>query len=376
LPSFSVLTPEFRNRFRKNRRGYYSLLILIAIFIASLCAEIIANDKPLILSYKGKIYLPIFQKISEKELGGELLSQADFQDPWLQEKIYEHGWILFAPNRFSFDSINFSLKKPSPAAPNLFSRQTVGGSKVADSSDSTKQSFIQGSRRFVTSSWLGTDDQGRDVFSRLIYGVRISLIFGLILSFFSLVIGICLGAIQGYFGGLLDLFLQRFIEIWSSLPVMFLLIIFSAIITPTFATLLILMLLFSWLAVVSYVRAEFLRLRNFDFVIAAKAKGASNLRIIFRHILPNAAPIIIANLPFLVAESITTLTALDFLGLGLPVGSPSLGELLAQGKNNLNCPWLVIVGFLSITIILTLLVFIGEALRDGFDNKKSPKFNS
>ncbi|MDX2082908.1 MAG: ABC transporter permease [Rickettsiales bacterium] len=332
-------TKNFFARFKKNRRGYFSLIIFLVIFLVTLFAELIANDKPLLLSFKGNWYFPTLKNISEKNLGGDFETAADFRDPYLQNLIIQNGWMIFPPISFSYDTINLSIKTPAPSKP-------------------TSENF------------LGTDDNGRDVLARVIYGTRISLIFGLILTLFSAVLGIFLGAIQGYFGGLYDLFLQRFIEIWSSMPVLFLLIILSAIIVPSFFSLLILMLLFSWMNLVGIVRAEFLRLRNFDFVRASQALGASSSRIIFRHILPNASPIIISNLPFLLAGSITTLTSLDFLGLGLPVGSPSLGELLAQGKNNLNAYWLGITGFVVITAILTLLVFIGEALRDAFDTKK------
>ncbi len=329
----------FYQKFKKNRRGYFSFWIFVAVFLLTFFAEVVANERPLLLRFDGHLYFPVWQNISEKKLGGELETEADFRDPEVQKLIEEKGFAIFAPIKFSYDTINFSIETPAPSKP-------------------------------TASNLLGTDDQGRDVLARIIYGVRISLIFGLLLSFFSAILGIFLGAIQGYFGGILDLTLQRFIEIWSSMPTLFLLIILSAIIEPGFFILLALMLLFSWMSLVSIVRAEFLRLRNFDFVRAARALGASDSRIIFKHILPNAAPIIIANLPFLLAGSITTLTSLDFLGLGLPVGSPSLGELLAQGKNNITAYWLGISGFAVITLILTLLVFIGEAVRDAFDVRK------
>lgn len=313
-------------------------MIFSALVFFTFFAELIANDKPLLMRFDGHFYFPIFQEVSEKNLGGDFETATDFRDPFVQKLIEKNGWIIFAPIRFSYDTINYEIKTPAPSKPTV-------------------------------ANLLGTDDNGRDVLARTIYGIRISLIFGFILTFFSAAIGIFLGAIQGYFGGLTDLILQRFMEIWSSMPVLFLLIILSSIIEPSFFILLGLMLLFSWMSLVSYVRAEFLRLRNFDFVRASKALGASNSRIIFRHILPNASPIIIANIPFLLAASITTLTSLDFLGLGLPIGSPSLGELLAQGKNNLTAWWLGITGFITITLILTLLVFIGEAVRDAFDTR-------
>lgn len=330
---------NFFTRFKKNKRGYASLLILVSIFVVTLLAEIVANDKPLIVRFSNKFYFPIFHSVPENFFGGEFETAADFRDPEVQQLIEQSGWLIFPPIPFSYDTINFDVTSPAPSKP----------------------TFV---------NLLGTDDNGRDVLARIIYGVRVSLIFGLTLTFFSAALGIFLGAIQGYFGGFCDLILQRFMEIWSSMPVLFLLIILSSVIEPSFFTLLGLMLLFSWMSLVGYVRAEFLRLRNFDFVRASKALGASNFRIIFHHILPNASPIIIVNLPFLLAGSITTLTSLDFMGLGLPIGSPSLGELLAQGKNNLNAYWLGVSGFVLITTILTLLVFIGEAMRDAFDVRK------
>jgi microcin C transport system permease protein len=326
-------------KFKKNHRGYYSLIIFLAIFILTIFAEIFANDKPLLIKYNDDYYFPIIKSYPETTFGGKLKSKADYRDPFVKKLIEKNGWIIMPLIPFSYDTINLAMKDPAPSKPD-------------------------------SRNWLGTDDQGRDVLARAIYGLRISLIFGIILSFFSAIIGIFLGAIQGYFGGLLDLFLQRFIEIWSSMPVLFLLIILSSIIEPGFFSLLFIMLLFSWIAMIGFVRAEFLRLRNFDFVRSAKALGAKNYQIIFRHILPNAMPIILANLPFLIAGSITTLTALDFLGLGMPVGSASLGELLAQGKNNISAYWIGMVGFFVITIILTLLVFIGEGLRNSFDVRK------
>ena len=330
---------NFLTRFKKNKRGYISFFLLAFLFLTTLFAEFIANDKPLLIRLNEKFYFPILTNIPEKNFGGEFETETDFRDPVVAELINKNGWMIFPPIPFSYQTINFNTKTPAPSKP-------------------------------TSANLLGTDDNGRDVLARVIYGIRISLIFGLTLTFFSAILGIFLGAIQGYFGGICDLVLQRFLEIWSSMPVLFLLIILSSIIEPSFFTLLALMLLFSWMSLVSYVRAEFLRLRNFDFVRASKALGASNFRIIFRHILPNASPIIIANLPFLLAGSITTLTSLDFLGLGLPIGSPSLGELLAQGKNNLTAYWLGVTGFVTITTILTLLVFIGEAVRDAFDTRK------
>jgi len=330
---------NFLNKLKKNRRGYFSLLIFVTLFCLTLFAEIIANDKPLMVGFEDKIYFPAFKSYSETDFGGEFETEADYRDKAVQELIRREGWMIFAPIPFSYDTINYQVKTPAPSKPS-------------------------------SQNLLGTDDNGRDVLARIIYGVRISLVFGLILTFFTVVIGIFMGAIQGYFGGLLDLALQRFMEIWSSMPTLFLLIILSSILEPSFFILLLLMLLFSWMSLVSFVRAEFLRLRNFEFVQASKAMGASNMRIIFRHILPNASPIIIANIPFILSGSIVTLTSLDFLGLGMPIGSPSLGELLAQGKNNLTAYWLGLSGFIVVTVILSLLVFIGEAFRDAFDARK------
>ncbi len=329
----------FLQKMAKNRRGFFSMIIFLLIFLLTLFAEILANDKPIIVRFGDRFFFPLFEKISEVQIGGIFEVEADYRDPEVISLIEKNGWAIFPPIRFSYDTINYKIDSPAPSKPSV-------------------------------ENFLGTDDQGRDVLARIIYGTRISLIFGIILAMFSALIGIFFGAIQGYYGGLVDLFLQRFVEVWSSMPVLFLLIILSSIIEPSFFILLGLMLLFSWIGMVSFVRAEFLRLRNFDFVRASIALGSSNFRVIFRHILPNSAPVIFANLPFLVAGSVTTLTSLDFLGLGLPTGSASLGELLAQGKNNLNAYWLGISGFVTITLILTLLVFIGEALRDAFDTRK------
>lgn len=330
---------EFLTKFKKNKRGLWSFIILTSLFSISLFCEFIANDKPLIVRYDKKFYFPIFKQVNEEEFSGQLKTPADYRDPYVKELINAKGWFIMPFIPFSYDTINLNLDSPAPSHPtyeNLF----------------------------------GTDDQGRDVLARLIYAIRLSMLFAISLSFLTIILAIFIGAIQGYFAGIIDLSMQRFIEIWSSLPMMFLLIIFSAIIAPSFFSLLIIMLMFSWISLASIVRAEFLRLRNFEFVNASKALGASPWRIIFRHILPNASPVILANLPFLIASSLTTLSALDFLGLGMPVGSPSFGEILAQGKNNIQAYWLGLVGFFSLTIMLTCLVFVGEAIRDGFDVRK------
>ncbi len=329
------------NKFKENRRAYYSFLAFFAIFFISLFSEFLANDKPILMYFEGRIYAPIFQNVTEKEMGGIFATNADFRDEEVIKLVEKNpkNWILFAPIRFSYNTINYKMTKPAPSMPS-------------------------------SENILGTDDQGRDVLARVLYGVRVSLLFGFALSFFSLVLAILIGAFQGYFGGKIDILGQRFIEIWSGIPVLFLLIILSSIITPGFFSLLFLMLLFSWLGLAGLVRVEFLRVKNFDFVLSARAIGASNFRIMSRHILPNASAVIFANLPFLISGSIVTLTSLDFLGLGLPAGSPSLGELLAQGKNNIQAYHLGIVGFVTISTILTLLVFIGEGARDSFDTRK------
>lgn len=305
----------------------------------SLGAELISNDKPLLVSYKGAFYSPVFVAYPEVNFGGTFTTETNYRDPVIQKIIKAEGWILWPPIPFSYSTVNYDLTEPAPAPPS-------------------------------TSNWLGTDDQGRDVVARLIYGFRTSISFGLILGIFSSLIGIFAGAIQGYFGGLVDLIFQRFIEIWAGLPLLFLLIILSSVITPNFWWLLGVMLLFSWMTLVPVVRAEFLRTRSLDFVRAAEALGVSNIRIMWRHILPNAMIATITYLPFVINTSIATLTSLDFLGFGLPPGSPSLGELLTQGRNNIQSPWLGLTGFFSISILLSLLIFIGEAVRDAFDPRK------
>ena len=318
-------------RFKSNKRGWLSLWLFLLLFFVTLFAELIANDKPLLINYKGQYYFPIVKTYSELEFGGDLPTEADYRDEFVVDLITEHGWMVYPPVRFSYDTINYDLSTPDRA--NL----------------------------------LGTDDQGRDVLARLIYGFRISVLFGLALTIFSSVAGIAVGAVQGYYGGKTDLFGQRFIEIWSSLPTLFLLIILSSIVKPNFWWLLGIMLLFSWMSLVPVVRAEFLRGRNLEYVKAAKALGLNDIGIMYKHILPNAMVATITFMPFILTGSITTLTALDFLGFGLPPGSPSLGELVSQGKSNLQAPWLGISAFFVLSIMLTLLVFIGEAFRDAFD---------
>jgi microcin C transport system permease protein len=329
---------RFRN-FRANRRGFWSLWLFLVLFGVSLLAEFLANDRPLVVSYAGHLYVPVLHDYTETSFGGDLPIAADYRDPVVARRIDEKGWMLWPLIPFSYDTINYDLSSPPPSPP--------------DRAD-----------------WLGTDDQGRDVLARLIYGFRISVLFGLALTISSSVIGVAAGAVQGYYGGLVDLGFQRFLEIWSNLPVLYLLIILSSIIAPNFWWLLGIMLLFSWMSLVDLVRAEFLRARNFEYVRAARALGVSNPVIIRRHVLPNAMVATITFMPFILNGSITTLTSLDFLGFGLPPGSPSLGELLAQGKNNLQAPWLGLSGFFILAITLSLLIFIGEAVRDAFDPRK------
>lgn len=337
--NLSPLTQRRISQFKRNRRGYWSLWIFGFLFLASLFAEIIANDKPILARFQGDFYFPVFVTYPETTFGGEFHTAADYRDPYVQDLIKADGWMIWPVIRYSYDTINYNLDVPAPAPPSR-------------------------------DNWLGTDDQGRDVLARLIYGFRISVLFGLMLTVLGSAIGILVGAVEGYFGGWFDLISQRFIEIWSGMPVFFLLIIMSSVIAPGFFTLLILMLLFSWMTLVDVVRAEFLKARNLDYIRAAKALGVSTPVIMFRHALPNAMVAAISLMPFVMTGSITTLTGLDFLGFGLPPGSPSLGELLSQGKSNLQAPWLGITAFVALAVMLSLLTFVGEAFRDAFDPRK------
>ena len=333
------MTPITRRRlqhFSSNRRGYWSLWIFLILFFISLFAEGVANDKPLLVIFGERFIFPVFETIPETEFGGEFATETEYRDEFVRDLIEKKGKIYWSLIPYSYDTINYNLPSAAPSAPN-------------------------------SENWLGTDDQGRDVVARLIYGFRISVLFGLVLTILSSILGVAAGAVQGYFGGRVDILGQRFIEIWSGLPVLFLLIILSSFVEPNFWWLLLIMLLFSWMGLVGVVRAEFLRGRNLEYVRAARALGLSHGRIMFRHILPNAMVATMTFMPFILSGSITTLTALDFLGFGLPPGSPSLGELLAQGKANLHAPWLGIAGFAVIALQLSLLVFIGEAVRDAFD---------
>jgi microcin C transport system permease protein len=334
------LTQRRLTRFKANKRGFWSLWIFLALFLVTLFAEFIANDQPLLVKFDGAYYTPVFNDYPETTFGGDFPTLSDYRDPFVADLIDAKGWMIWAPIRYSFDTINYDLPVPAPSPPS-------------------------------GENWLGTDDQGRDVAARLIYGFRISILFGLTLTLFSSIVGVCAGAVQGYFGGITDLLFQRFIEIWSGLPVLYLLIILASVVEPNFWWLLGLMLVFSWMALVGVVRAEFLRVRNFDYVRAARALGAGDVSIMFKHILPNAMVATLTFLPFILNNSIVTLTALDFMGFGMPPGSASLGELLNQGKANLHAPWLGIAAFSVLAVMLSLLIFIGEAVRDAFDPRKT-----
>ena len=369
LPSAGAiaLSPVNQRRlanFRANRRGYYSFWIFLTLFMLSLFAEFIANDKPIIAYYKGELLAPVFKSYPEEKFGG-FLAQTDYRDPLIASEIEANGWMVWPPVRFSYRTHQYDLPNAAPSAPTWM----VTDEKCAPIA--SKQGVANGTCRDIEWNWLGTDDEGRDVLARTLAGVQVSLLFGLILAAISSVIGVLAGAAQGYFGGWTDLIFQRFIEIWSSLPHLYLLIIVSSVITPSFFVLLGILLLFSWVSLVHVVRAEFLRARNFEYVNAARALGLSNRKIMFRHLLPNAMVATLTFLPFVLNASITTLTSLDFLGFGLPPGSPSLGELLLQGKSHLQAPWLGLTGFTIIALMLSLLIFIGEAVRDAFDPRKT-----
>lgn len=362
---FIKLSPLNRRRwenFKANRRGYWSFWIFLVLFVLSMFAELIANDKPILASYKGELLYPAFVNYPEEKFGG-FLAVTDYRDPVIAKEIQDNGWLLWAPVRFSYNTHNLDLPVPAPAPP-TWTLTDDQCRPIAERNGGMGCNDIEW-------NWLGTDDQGRDVVARLIYGFRISVLFGLTLAGISSVIGVLAGAVQGYYGGWTDLLFQRFIEIWTAIPSLYLLIIISAVITPSFFVLLGILLLFSWVSLVGVVRAEFLRARNFEYVRAARALGLSNATIMFKHLLPNAMVATLTFMPFIINGSITTLTSLDFLGFGLPPGSPSLGELLAQGKANLQAPWLGLAGFFVIALMLSLLIFVGEAVRDAFDPRKT-----
>ena len=338
--TLSPLTRRRLQNFRANRRGWWSMWIFLALFAVTLCAEVVANDRPLVARVDGNWLFPVAVDYAESDvLPDGLPTDADWHDPELQRQVAEHGWALWPPIRYSYATVVRDLGRPAPSPPSA-------------------------------RNWLGTDDQARDVAARVIYGFRISVLFGFTLTVIASAIGIAAGAIQGYYGGTTDLLFQRFIEIWSGMPQLFLLIILSSVIQPGFWTLLVFLLIFSWMSLTGVVRAEFLRGRNLDYVRAARALGVGDRSIMFRHILPNAMVATLTFLPFTLSGSVTALASLDFLGFGLPPGSPSLGELLNQGKNNLQAPWLAFTGFVVLGGVLSLLTFVGEAVRDAFDPRK------
>lgn len=362
-PFLSPLNQRRWQNFKANRRGYWSLWIFLVLFVLSLFAEFIANDKPILASYKGEILMPVLVDYPEEKFGG-FLAVTDYRDPVISDEIEENGWIIWPPIRYSYGTVNNDIPEAAPAKPSwMYDAETRCGRYFGGVDDPGCS--------VGNWNWLGTDDQARDVLARIIYGFRISVLFGLTLTLASAVIGVSAGAVQGYFGGWTDLIFQRFIEIWSSIPVLYLILIIAAVLPPGFFILLGIMLLFSWVAFVGVVRAEFLRARNFEYVNAARSLGVPNRTIMFRHLLPNAMVATLTFLPFILNGSITTLTSLDFLGFGLPPGSPSLGELLRQGQRNLNAPWLGIAGFMTLSVMLSLLIFIGEATRDAFDPRKT-----
>ncbi len=337
------ITPLTRRRienFKVNRRGFWSLWIFLLLFIVSLFAEFIANDRPVLVFHDGRLFMPIFRAQPETAFGGTLPTAADFGDPEVRRLIAAKGWMIMPPIHYSYRTVAWDLPEPAPSPPDA-------------------------------QHWLGTDDQARDVLARTIYGFRISVLFGFTLTVVSTLVGVAAGAVQGYFGGWVDLILQRFMEVWSSVPILYVLIILASIIEPNFWWLLGILLLFQWMSIVGVVRAEFLRARNLDYVRAARALGASDPVIMVRHVLPNAMVATVTFVPFILAGSVTALTGLDFLGIGLPPGSASLGELLAQGKANLQAPWLGLTGFFVIALMLSLLIFVGEAVRDAFDPRKA-----
>jgi microcin C transport system permease protein len=362
--TLSPLNQRRWQNFKTNRRGYWSLWIFLVLFVVTLFAEFIANDKPLYIRVAGTSYFPVIFTYPETTFGGDFETAAYYRDPYLQKLIADKGgFMIWPPIRYSYSTHNLDLPTPAPSPPTWMLTEAQCKAVV-------ERKGLKGCSD-LEYNWLGTDDQGRDVLARLIYGFRISVLFGLILTVFSSIVGVAAGAVQGYFGGWIDLLFQRFIEIWTSVPELYLLLIISSVLVPGFFVLLGILLLFSWVRLVGLVRAEFLRGRNFEYIQAARALGVSNRVIMFRHLLPNAMVATMTFLPFIMSSSVMTLTALDFLGFGLPPGSPSLGELLSQGKANVQAPWLGLTGFFTVALMLSLLIFIGEAVRDAFDPRKT-----
>lgn len=327
-------------RFKRNKIGYCAFWLFLGIFLASLLANVIANDKPIVVKYQDHYYFPVVKDYPETTFGGVFETATNYQDPAVKSLINQHGFMLEPIVHFADQTPSVSRDVPFPAPPN-------------------------------SQNWLGTDDQGRDVLARVLYGLRVSLIFGIALTVAGSLIGMVVGAVQGYYGGKVDLVGQRLMEVWGGLPQLFMIIILVSLFSPSVYWLFALMLLFGWMGLVGLVRAEFLRARNFDYVRSAKAMGVSDSKIMFRHILPNAMSSSLSQLPFILTANVTVLTTLDYLGYGLPPGSPSLGELIAQGKDNLDAPWLALTGFFTLTIVLSLLIFMGEALRDAFDPRQA-----
>jgi microcin C transport system permease protein len=365
-PRRGLLSPTNLRRwqnFKANRRGYWSFWIFMVLFVLSLCAELIANDRPLMVSYKGEMLFPVAVNYPEEKFGG-FLATTDYRSDYIQQEIQGNGWMIWPPVRYSYQTVNSEIPHSAPTQPFwlMDKAERCAAYPLKDADPNCTLGNM---------NWLGTDDQARDVLSRLIYGFRISVLFGLALTILSAIIGVTAGAIQGFFGGWTDLLMQRFIEIWSSMPVLYILLIIAAILPPGFFVLLGIMLLFQWVGFVGVVRAEFLRARNFEYVRAARALGVGDWTIMFRHLLPNAMVATLTFLPFILSGSIATLTSLDFLGFGMPPGSPSLGEMIAQGKNNLQAPWLGLTAFFAMSVMLSLLIFIGEAVRDAFDPRKT-----
>lgn len=365
-PRAGWLTPVNQRRlqnFKANKRGYWSFWIFMVLFVLSLFAEFIANDKPLVASYKGELLFPVVVNYPEEKFGG-FLAETDYRSDYIRDEIEANGWMIWPPVRYSYNTANSNIPHSAPTPPFWLmddQERCSGYPQGKDDPGCTLGNL----------NWLGTDDQARDVTARMIYGFRISVLFGLALTIASAVVGVSAGAVQGYFGGWTDLLMQRFIEIWSSMPVLYILLIIAAIMPPGFFVLLGIMLLFSWVGFVGVVRAEFLRARNFEYVRAARALGVGNATIMWRHLLPNAMVATLTFLPFILSGSITTLTSLDFLGFGMPPGSPSLGELISQGKSNLQAPWLGLTAFVVMSVMLSLLIFVGEAVRDAFDPRKT-----
>lgn len=330
-------------RFRRNRLGFYSLLVFCSLVLFSLCAEVLSNDRPLVVHYKGNYYFPLVQDYPEKLFGGDFETPADYLDPFIKVKLTQEGnWAIYPINPYGAKTLNYFAKTPNPSAPS-------------------------------TDNWLGTDEKGRDLLAQLIYGFRVSVLFALALTVIGVILGVITGAVQGFYGGKLDLGFQRFIEIWGAMPELYLLIIFSAVFSPSLALLLILLSLFGWMGLSDYVRAEFLRNRQMDYVRAARALGVGHWHIITRHVLPNSMTPVVTFLPFRMSGAILALTSLDFLGLGVPPGTPSLGELLAQGKNSIDAWWISLSTFAVLVITLLLLTFMGDALRDALDPRKAEK---